>query len=592
MLLAVAAVLLSSTAADAVASAGRIRSGVRVGGLELGGRTFEQAERALTSRAKLLAARDALFTATGSTVSLAPETVQYFPDVDATLASARRVGRGGNIVVRIWQRLRTYFTSSDIGWRSDLDRKAARKSVDDWAKTFDNPGHEAGIKADAGRIVPVAPLAGRRLDRARAIRIVVRGFETWPRRPVALPFTTRGRRTDMRDAENAADRANRLVRAPITLTSPAGSIELQPEELARMLEAVPRRNALIVQFSPELVKQHLAERMKPFERASRDASFDISGTSVAVRPSEDGLKFDATKTAEALGDIADRDAPRTTDAAFTTVTPTLTTDEAKALRIREMVSTFTTRHPAGQPRVKNIHIIADTVNNTIVKPGEVFSLNRRAGERTADRGYVMAPMIFDGEFKDQVGGGVSQFATTMFNAVFFGGYEFVSYKPHSYYISRYPAGRDATVSWPAPDFKFRNNSGAGILIRTSYSGSSITVTFYGDKEGKRVDVESEPRTNIKPIPEKVVKAADYKKQDGAEGFDIVVWRIITRDGKTRRQKFFTRYLAEPRLVLEGTPSPSPSTAPGSSPEPGATSGPTAPPPSTPPPATPTPKPNP
>ena len=107
--------------------------------------------------------------------------------------------------------------------------------------------------------------------------------------------------------------------------------------------------------------------------------------------------------------------------------------------------------------MKNIHRGADLLNNTIVEPGATFSLNDTLGPRTAERGFVVAP-VFYGEFTEDVGGGVSQLATTVFNAVFFGGYEDVYHKPHTIYISRYPMGREATVNYPSVDLKFRNNT--------------------------------------------------------------------------------------------------------------------------------------
>ena len=134
-------------------------------------------------------------------------------------------------------------------------------------------------------------------------------------------------------------------------------------------------------------------------------------------------------------------------------------------------------------RVTNIHVAADLLNNTIVEPGATFSLNDTIGPRTVDRGFVLAP-VFYGEFTEDIGGGVSQLATTTFNAVFWGGYEDVFHKPHTIYITRYPMGREATVNYGTVDLQFRNDSNAGVLIRTSYSSNSITVTFYGDKEGK------------------------------------------------------------------------------------------------------------
>jgi vancomycin resistance protein YoaR len=129
--------------------------------------------------------------------------------------------------------------------------------------------------------------------------------------------------------------------------------------------------------------------------------------------------------------------------------------------------------------VANIHRIADLVNGVLIRPGETFSVNAFVGPRTADKGFVSDATIQDGEFVDEIGGGVSQFATTMFNAAFFGGYDIPEHKPHSQYISRYPAGREATLDYPEVDLKIRNNSPHGLLVATSYTGTTVTVSFYG-----------------------------------------------------------------------------------------------------------------
>ena len=223
-------------------------------------------------------------------------------------------------------------------------------------------------------------------------------------------------------------------------------------------------------------------RVSPRSRSSRsNATFQITASNtVQVVPSVDGRQVDLPKVAAAIlaGD-------RRVAAPVIESHPAHDTAWAQALGIKEQVSTFTTRHNAGEDRVVNIHRAADLLNNTVVEPGATFSLNDTIGPRTAERGFVVAPVFYGGETED-VGGGVSQVATTTFNAVFFGGYEDVYHKPHSIYISRYPMGREATVNYPTVDLKFRNDSKAGVLIRTSYSSTSITVTFYGDKEGKVV----------------------------------------------------------------------------------------------------------
>jgi vancomycin resistance protein YoaR len=163
--------------------------------------------------------------------------------------------------------------------------------------------------------------------------------------------------------------------------------------------------------------------------------------------------------------------------------PALTTETAQAFGIVQEVGqpdAFgpTTRHEAGQPRVTNIHRIADIIRGVIIKPGETFSVNTYVGERTVDKGFVDAPVIYEGEFTSDVGGGVSQFATTFFNAALFAGLDFGEYQSHSIQIGRYPAGHEATISYPHPDLQIENTTPYGILVWPTYTDSSITVHLY------------------------------------------------------------------------------------------------------------------
>ncbi len=158
--------------------------------------------------------------------------------------------------------------------------------------------------------------------------------------------------------------------------------------------------------------------------------------------------------------------------------PAHDTTWAANLGITTQIATFTTRYPAGQARVVNIHRIADIVRGMVIPPGETWSLNGSVGQRTTAKGFVDAPVIYEGEHDSDIGGGVSQFATTTFNAAFFAGLDFEEYQSHSLYISRYPYGREATVSWKEPDLKIKNITPYGILIWPTYTGTSLTVTLY------------------------------------------------------------------------------------------------------------------
>ena len=145
--------------------------------------------------------------------------------------------------------------------------------------------------------------------------------------------------------------------------------------------------------------------------------------------------------------------------------------------IVDKVSEFTTSHSCCQPRVTNIHRMADMVRGAYLVPGAQMSLNRRV-PRTRANGFVSDGAIRFGRLTDEVGGGVSQFATTLFNAAYFAGLDFAEYRSHSIYFKRYPFGREATVSSPRPDLVLVNTTDHPVLIWTSYDSRNITVTMY------------------------------------------------------------------------------------------------------------------
>jgi hypothetical protein len=164
-------------------------------------------------------------------------------------------------------------------------------------------------------------------------------------------------------------------------------------------------------------------------------------------------------------------------------------------------------------------------------------------------------MIFDGELIDDVGGGVSQFATTFFNAVFYGCYEDVDHKPHSYYFSRYPEVNEATISWPSPNLIFRNNTDAAVIIKTSYTATDITVQFYGDNGGCKAERVLGERYAFTDPPEKyeanpAVPPNDQRvTQSGWGGFSNTVTRVMTwPDGRKVEEEFVWAYSAAPKII--------------------------------------------
>jgi vancomycin resistance protein YoaR len=381
---------------------------------------------------------------------------------------------------------------------------------------------------------------------------------------VRLPVGRARPPVDDAQVKRAAARARLLLSAPVELLVNEAPVTIAPEQLGNSLTATPRGRRLVLGIDTAKLREQLQPALSSFEREPVDAEFSVSGGGVAIVPSQSGLMVDLDGAAPAIL-RGERRVPTT----LVEHQPERTTQHLEGLNIVEQVSSFTTEHPAGQERVKNIHRACDLVSGTIVEPGQTFSLNEALGPRTPERGFVLAPAFSTQEgFFDAYGGGVSQFSTTLFNATFFGGYKDVAHTPHTIYISRYPMGREATLDYPAIDNRFQNDSGSGVLITCSYTSSSITVTYFGNKEGKTVRAEGPVVLEEIPIELEYVETpylppGQERPADGENGYTgyrVENYRVISQPGQPdRREVFRWKYDMRPRKILRGAPAAPPPT---------------------------------
>ncbi len=537
----------------------RIPAGVHVGGADLSGMSAERARTVVQRELADDAARPLTLLAGDVALSLSPLASGLRVDVEATVDEARSAGP--------LDRLRGLFGSRrDVTPVAKVDEPALTATLTTLAKQVDRPAKEASITFLGAAPVPVPPQSGLTLPVGKALRAVVEAYPT--KEFVDLPVEEKPVRSTDETVEQALrEIARPAVAAPVRLAVAGKTLVVTPRDIAAGLSfTVDEEGALVSSLDGAKVLAALGDRVDAVAVEPVDATFVIKGGVPVVVPSKEGKTIPPAGLATALEAVLRAPAPRTGTVDVAPAAPRVTTEQAKGLGITEVIGTFTTRHPCCRPRVTNIHTIADVVDGYVVLPGESFDLNAVVGKRDRGRGFVAAPQILKGQFVDDVGGGVSQFATTMFNAVFFSGLEDVAHKPHSYYISRYPPGREATVSFPKPDLIWRNDSPQGVLVLTSYTSTSITVTFWGKKRYEISSV-SGPRTRIKPFGKEYVDRPDCTSSSGAEGFDIVVTRVFSQGGKVvRRQQFRTRYLPEPNFICGKAPSGQPAKQPpGSSP---------------------------
>ena len=362
-------------------------------------------------------------------------------------------------------------------------------------------------------------------------------------------------------AERAATTARTIAAAPVRLELEGeGDIgRLGRVQLASLVRFEPKAGAVNVVLDPAGIEGELHPLVKPFTRKPEDATFRVSGDRAYVIKAKNGTTLDVKGAQGAIYDAGTGPGRRLAVLGLATLAPELTTKDAKALGIREPISTFTTDMGlSSSNRIWNVHLLGNYLDGTIVKAGGSFSYNEVVGPRTIERGFREGQMIFGGVLIPSIGGGVCQTATTIFNAAFEAGLPVSERHNHSWYISHYPMGRDATVSWGGPDLVFKNDLKHAILIDVSYTDTTFTISFYGTKQGRKVtSTTADPTNYTQPKMQYAIDptAAPGSKTvvaGGGPGFDTNVHRKVYEHGKLiREDDFFTRYTPENPTTVYG-----------------------------------------
>lgn len=170
-----------------------------------------------------------------------------------------------------------------------------------------------------------------------------------------------------------------------------------------------------------------------------------------------------------------------TEAPLMTLHPKVDSEILAHIRTQLIGKYVTYFNKHNEERTQNIVLATEKINNTVVFPGEVFSFNGVVGRRTKEKGYKKAPVIVKGELSEDIGGGICQVSSTLFNAVDQAGVKILERYHHSKRVPYVPLGRDATVSWYGPDFTFRNAYHQPLLIRAKViDGQVITLIYSSD----------------------------------------------------------------------------------------------------------------
>lgn len=577
----VVGLLLVGVGADAAFSAGRVHPGVKVAGVAVGGMTRAEAVAAIDSGMKPLFERPVKVVVSSSSWDITASQVGASVDATAMAEAAYGIGRTGGLGGVIGSRITAWLGRENIAAVITANEVLVSTMLGDIDADVSVPAVDASVEVSGTDVQLIADKDGQGVDHGVARELILKTF-VLEKREVKLALVPQAASISEEGARSAYENARKMVSGPLKLVYDKKKWDVSAETVGRWLafrstgatgSAEASSGTLECYLDSAEVSATVVPLVKEVGKVAKDASFKVASGKVTIVPAADGLGLNADDLAERLLTALTGAGERTAELPMQRVEAAITTDDAKAMGISTRLSTYTTSYSSGnKPRVNNIHVLADALDGTLIPPGGVFSFNGAIGPRTAEKGYQEANAIVNGQLVPQLGGGVCQIGTTVFNAVFFSGLPVVERRNHSLYISHYPKGRDATVSWGGPDFKFRNDTENWVLVATAHTSSTVTVSLYGTETGYKVTYETGPFTNIVAYKVREIKDATLPKgtkvveEKGASGRSVVVTRKVTKNGKVIREDTFKSvYKSSEEVVRVGTKVTKPSAPSTSSP---------------------------
>ena len=549
----------------------RIYEGVSALGIDLGGMTSEEAERALARRASELTAR--------STVVRGPE--REWPTNWAEIGlrlppgpiveRAMTVGREGNPLGQLSAQVRALRQGIRIPAEQSFDQRVLTDFV--WSRVghIDRPVRDARLELKPDLTVELTTAqTGRRVDVEESIRRIYQAAELGAQ-VIDLAVTTTEPVTTDAMRLPAKEKAERILAAPLTLAYADQRWTMERQELADLIvfaggPGVP----LEVRLSDEKLLARVNAVGAEILQRPQDARFDWNGGNPQViQPSGPGRELDAVSAARLVSEAAEG-RERTVGLPVRVTQPAVDAAQLNRMGFRELIEGATTPFVGSVPqKAHNIKLAASRLHGIAIPPNALFSFNEALGPTTVENGYQIAfGITASGEQHKtvpSVAGGICQVATTLFQPVFWSGYQIEERNWHLYWIPAYTSkgvvGLDATVDEEtALDLKFFNNSDTYLLIQSRADDTSVTFELYGTKPAWEVKVDGPAISDQKPPdptpvtePEPSLPAGQRIQVEAArEGFTARFVRTVTQNGNVRTLNLESRYVPSRNVTLLGT----------------------------------------
>ena len=526
-------------------------SGVAVGGLDRSA-AISKLERELTTRAE----QPMTVVVAGGRSRVSPASAGLTVDIPA---SVDRAGAGRSPDPRrIWGRLTS---GSEVEAVKVVDPAELAAAVAGLADRHDRDARNADLDYITGDDGPAAQLTpgreGLRLRQPAAGEALAEGFLS-ANPAIELPVdATAPTITDEEAEQVRTEFAVPAIASPVTVeVGQSGRFQIRPSVVAQAVSFVVRDGALVPILEPRTLHRATGKLLDELNLdRPRDATVRIDDGRPVVVPARNGTELSEGTLADAVWPVLTKPkGERMASVQLTGAKAEFSTQDAERLGIKTVTGRFTTRFPYAEYRNVNIGRAAELINGTLLKPGETFSLNEVVGERTKANGFVEGNVITGGKFRLELGGGVSQSATSTFNAMFFAGLEDVEHRPHTLYIDRYPPGREATVAWPTVDLEFTNDTAYGVLVEAKRVEAapgrqgSVTVKMWSTATYDKIQSTPLRKSNFTSGRDVTDSSPKCQPMSPVQGFDVNYSRLFYRDGDmVKKEDFFWRYRPTDRV---------------------------------------------
>ncbi|AEG60880.1 VanW family protein [Desulforamulus ruminis DSM 2154] len=309
-------------------------------------------------------------------------------------------------------------------------------------------------------------------------------------------------------------------------------------------------------YNREAFDQVLNDLSSRYNLPAKDAQLTLTGSNVTVLQDIQGKRLDNQATHQALIHLPINQ--HRLELAFKTVDPVVKSTDFSGINSR--VALYVTHFDPGDAgRTHNILLASKLIHHKLIKPGEIFSLNKALGPRSPENGYRPAPVIINNKLSLDYGGGVCQVATTLYNAVLLAGLTVVERSPHSLPVSYVPVGKDATIAGDFIDFKFLNSTPYPILLTSQVQHSKLLVSVYGHREGfsaKIIKFETQ-RTITKPTRQYIEEPGlapgqIVVRQPGRDGYELKTYEVIFENGREVGRRLISQNIMEPEMEIIAT----------------------------------------